>query len=193
MLYKKDPFSVYPVCHRIKYTWHEPKRRSSIAFAREKHFFFKMFLTIYHMSRISVLLSSLLRLSSMALNFVVLCLWCVLIQNSLWSNTFQKSPSFCTVDFQAECIVHLRISKRANGHSEMGFTKKWHDLKIEVQPYPITKRVLSRRSFDSWAIKRWWTSWRPHWVVSHHLLRERSWSHHFLNCHVLHKLQMTIK
>lgn len=71
--------------------------------------------------------------------------------------------------------------------------KKWHDLKIGVHPYPITKRVLSRRSFDSWAIKRWWTSWRPHWVVSHHLLREKSWSHHFLNCHVLHKLQMTIK
>ena len=72
------------------------------------------------LSRISVLL---LGMSSMALNFVVLCL-CVLIQNSLWSNTFQKSPSFCTVDFQAECIVHPRISKRANGYLEMGFIQK---------------------------------------------------------------------
>ena len=120
-----SPFKhVYPLYHRITYTWHEPKR-SSIAFAREKHFFFKMFLTIYHSrSRISVLL---LGTSSMALNFVVLCL-CVLIQNSLWSNTFQKSPSFCTVDFQAECIVHPRISERANEHLKWASSKKWHDF-----------------------------------------------------------------
>ena len=111
-----SPFkNVYLLYHRITYTWHEPKR-SSIAFAREKHFFFKMFLTIYHLCPFA-------GLSSMALNFVVLCL-CVLIQNSLWSNTFQKSPSFCTVDFQAECIVHPRISERANGYLEMGFIQK---------------------------------------------------------------------
>ena len=109
--------------HRIKYTWHEPKR-SSIAFAREKHFFFKMFLTIYHssMSRISVLLLGGYVLYG--LEFCRIMLVCVLIQNSLWSNTFQKSPSFCTVDFQAECIVHPRISERANGYLEMGFSQK---------------------------------------------------------------------
>ena len=70
-----SPFkNVYPLYHRITYTWHEPKR-SSIAFAREKHFFFKMFLTIYHsMSRISVLW---LGMSSMALNFVVFLCVCL--------------------------------------------------------------------------------------------------------------------
>ena len=181
---------VYPLYHRITYTWHEPKR-SSIAFAREKHFFFKMFLTIYHSrSRISVLL---LGTSSMALNFVVLCLCVCLYKIPYDQILFKKVPHSARLTSRRNVLsIHGLVNEQMgiwNGlHSKNGMI-----LKIEVHPYPITKRVLSRRSFDSWAIKRWWTSWRPHWVVSHHLLREKSWSHHFLNCHVLHKLQMTIK
>lgn len=122
---------------------------------------------------------------------VHVCPWNIMYQqhkNSLWSNAFRSTyaSSHQVGDWKKSPLV---------SHSAR-MTSRWN---VPSKLWTLSTGSSDRsKSFDSWAIKRWWTSWRPIWVVFYHhpdppKLKKKVGHTISLTVMFLHKLQMTIK